>query len=602
MNPRITNPRRAAALAAVAAAAALAVPAGASAAVTPAFNAGTLTLTLTGDAANDNATIGNNGAGLLTHNFPNATNTPGSGLANSTDFNPDPNAITTVPSDGTVSLVVNPGDGNDNVNLAQANVAGSTVNGGNGDDIIVGTAKTDVIHGDAGNDRITAGPNPGQETVFGDDGNDVIIWNNGDGNDINEGGNGVDETLITNGTGDDQMKVSAPVAGRTLFERSNAPFNVDMATEKLSIQSFAGNDVLQTAAGVTIPMNVDAGPGDDNITTGDGADVISGGDGVDTLNGAGGTDRILGNPGNDVMNGGAGDDTLVWNNGDGNDIMNGDDGLDRIEDNLGAANDISHLSVVAGKVHYARDNAPFTLDVATSEVFELNTFDGADTLDVGPGVGNLIAVTADAGSGDDSFKGGDEADTFFGGLGNDTLDSGAGADAVDGQDGDDTLTTRDGVADLARGGAGNDTAHVDAVDAVDGVENLDRGKSGASALLIAKNGRLTLKKGKLSAKLRLTCDATALEGCKGSLSLLTAGKVKIGKARVQARLAGARYNLSAGQKKNLTVKLPASVLALAKKGVLKVKVQAVARDALGNTTTAARTVSLKVDKAKSKRK
>ena len=45
--------------------------------------------------------------------------------------------------------------------------------------------------------------------------------------------------------------------------------------------------------------------------------------------------------------------------------MNGDDGLDRIEDNLGAADDVSQLKVVNGKVHYARVNAPFTLDVAT---------------------------------------------------------------------------------------------------------------------------------------------------------------------------------------------------------------------------------------------
>ena len=209
---------------------------------------------------------------------------------------------------------------------------------------------------------------------------------------------------------------------------ARARFTVDMGTvEKLSLTPFAGNDKLETAAGVTIPMTIDAGPGDDNITTGDGADLIEGGDGVDVLNGGAGGDRIVGNRGNDTMNGGAGDDTLTWNNGDGNDVMNGDDGLDRIENNLGAADDVSHLSVVNGKVHYARVNAPFTLDVATSEVFELNTFGGNDTLDVAPGVGALIAVTADAGSGDDTLKGGDEADTFFGGLGNDTLDTGAGA-------------------------------------------------------------------------------------------------------------------------------------------------------------------------------
>jgi Ca2+-binding RTX toxin-like protein len=553
MKTRITNPRRAAALAVVAAAAALAVPAGASAAVTGVVSADSATIT--GDAANDTFTVGSNGTNL-THNFPLA------GFESATDFD----------SAGGIQTLTT--------------AARLTINGGAGDDILGGGPNLDVIHGNDGNDRITAGPNDdaAQETVFGDAGNDVLIWNNGDDNDINEGGDGADETLINNGTGDDQMKVSAPVAGRTLFERSNNAFNVDMATEKLSIVSFAGADKLETAAGVTIPMNVDSGPGDDTITTGDGADVIAGGD------------VIFGNPGNDVMNGGAGDDTLGWRNGDGNDIMNGDDGLDRIENDLGAANDVSHLSVVAGKVHYARDNNPFTLDVATSEVFELNTFGGDDTLDTQPGLGALIALTVDAGSGNDKIQGGDEADTFFGGLGNDTLDSGAGADAVDGQDGDDVLTTRDGAPDLARGGAGNDTATVDFVDAVDGVEKLDRGKSGASALSIGKSGKITLKKGKYSTKLALSCSATALEGCKGSLSILTAGKVRIGKTSLQLRLAGARYNLKAGKKRNLTVKLPNGLRKLAKKGVLKVKVQAVAKDALGNTTTATRNVSLKFAK------
>ena len=216
-----------------------------------------------------------------------------------------------VPNAATTSIVVNPGDGNDNVNLSGAtNIAGSTINGGNGDDIIVGSPKVDVIHGDAGNDRITG--LQGNETIFGDADNDTIIWENTHGNDVNEGGDGVDETVILNGTGDDQMKLSAPVPGRNFFERSNAPFTIDMATEKLSISSFAGNDKLETTPGVTIPVTIDSGPGDDNITTGDGNDVITGGDGADVLNGAGGGDRIAGNRGNDTMNGGDGDDTLDW--------------------------------------------------------------------------------------------------------------------------------------------------------------------------------------------------------------------------------------------------------------------------------------------------
>jgi Ca2+-binding RTX toxin-like protein len=595
MNARITNHRRTAALAAIAAAAALAAPSAASAAITPSFSNNVLTLT--GDSSADNATIGNNGP-LLTHNF----GTNGTGFADNTDFNPDPNVATPVPNAATTSIVVNPGDGNDNVNLSGAtNIAGSSTNGGNGDDIIVGSPKVDVIHGDAGNDRITA--LQGNETIFGDADNDQIIWENTHGNDINEGGDGTDETIILNGTGDDQMKLSAPVAGRAFFERSNAPFTVDMATEKLSVSSFAGNDKLETTPGVTIPVTFDAGPGDDNITTGDGNDVIDGGDGADTLSGAGGNDRIVGNRGNDVMNGGDGDDTLNWENTHGNDQMNGDAGVDRIENNLGAADDISHLSVVGGKVHYARDNAPFTLDVASAEVFELNTFGGNDTLDTAPGLGALIAVTVDAGSGDDKMTGGDEADTFFGGLGNDTLDTGAGADAADGQDGNDKLVTRDGAADLARGGAGTDSATVDALDAVADVESVDRSKSGASAITLGKNAKLLLKNGVYSAKVSVKCDATALEGCKGTLALLSSGKVKIGSGRaLQAQLGSARYNLKAGTKKTITVKLGKGLRSLVKKDVMKVKAQAVSRDALGNLTTRTANLSLKLEKAKKSKK
>ena len=564
MTTRITNSRRTAAIAAIAAAAALALPGAANAAVTGAVSGNSAVLT--GDAANDNIVVSVDG-GLLRHNLGTAT-----GFNSANDFDSG------VAGDQTLTTA-----------------ATLTIDGGAGDDIIVGGPGADHLIGNEGNDRLTGAP--GADDVDGGNGNDVMIWNNGDGNDTNDGDAGADQVLITNGAADDQMKVSPLAGGRTLFERTNNPFTVDIGTsENLAITSFSGNDTLATAAGVTLPMNIDAGPGDDTITTGDGADVVQGGDGVDTLNGGAGGDRILGNPGNDVINAGAGDDTLVWNNGDGTDDMNGEDGLDRIENNLGAADDVSQVKVLNGKVRYDRVNAPFGLNIATSEVLELNTFGGNDTLDVSPGVGALIAITADAGAGDDRFNGNDEADTFFGGLGNDTLAPGAGSDAVDGQDGNDTLLIRDGAADLARGGAGTDSATVDHIDAVAAdVENVDRAKSGARALSIGKTAKVTLKNGKYRTKLALTCDASALEGCKGTLSLLSS-KVKIGGASLQARLAGAKYSLKAGEKRGITVKLPSNIRRLARSG--KVKVQAVSRNAAGDQTTSTRNLTLKYPKNK----
>jgi Ca2+-binding RTX toxin-like protein len=565
MKHRKRSSQRTAVMTAVVAAAALAVPGAASAAVTGAVSGNTATLT--GDAAADTIIISTN-AGLLQHNLGTAT-----GFASASDFD------STVAGDQTLT-----------------SAAGTlTIDAGAGDDVVVGGPNADHLIGGDGNDRITGFT--GNDDVDGGNGNDVMIWNNGDGSDTNDGDAGADESLITGRNTTDDMTVANNGAGRVLFTRA-APggFSVDMGTtEKLNLTPLAGDDKLVTAADVTLPITVDAGPGIDNITTGAAADLVQGGDDADVLNGGPGGDRIVGNPGNDVMNGGDGDDTLVWNNGDGTDNMNGDAGLDRIEDNLGAADDVSQVKVVNGIVRYDRVNAPFGLNIATSEVLELNTFGGNDTLDVAPGVGALIAIQADAGAGDDRFTGNDEADTFFGGLGNDTLDPGAGSDLVDGQDGDDTLSIRDGAADLARGGAGTDSATVDVVDAVgDDVEKVDRAKSGANALTLRKNAKVTRSKtGKYSAKVVLTCDPSALEGCKGTLTLLTAKTVKIGGVKVQALLASAKYSLNAGATRNVTVKLPSVAKRLAKNRSLKVKAQAVSRNAAGAVTTKTANITLK---------
>src|SRR5829696_7567364 len=247
--------RHAIALAAVAAASALALPTAAGAAVTPAVAADHLTLT--GDATGDNIVLTDDvGANpKLKHNLPVSDPVGANGI--------------------------------DNINLSAANIKTPTIDGGEGDDVIVGSPKVDTIRGGAGNDRITGFR--GGETIEGQAGNDVVFWNNGDGNDHNEGGDCIVETLITTGSADDQMTITPLAGGRTFFDRSNAPFNVNMGpdVEKLTLTSFAGDDKLETAPGVSLPMTIDAGPGADTITTGTGPD------------------RIVGDRGNDVMNGGA---------------------------------------------------------------------------------------------------------------------------------------------------------------------------------------------------------------------------------------------------------------------------------------------------------
>ncbi len=566
--------RRAATLAAVVATAALVIPSAASAAVTGTTVANTAA-TLTGDAAADNIVIGFDGTNL-THNLGTAT-----GFESAIDFN------STALGEQTL--------------LATATL---TINGGDGDDNIVGSRNADHLIGGGGSDRITGFT--GNDDIEGGLGNDLFIWNNGDNDDTNDGEDGNDEQQINGRNTTDDMTVQNIAGGRVRFDRvAPGPFFVDMGTvERLTINSQAGDDKLVTSPGVTLPITVDAGPGLDDITTGDAGDLVQGGEGVDTLNSGAGGDRLVGNPGNDTMNAGSGDDTLTWNNGDGTDNMNGQDGLDRIENNLGAADDVSKIKVDNGKVRYDRINAPFGLNVATSEVFELNTFGGNDTLDVDPGVGALIAIVADAGSGNDRFNGGDESDTFFGGLGDDILEPGAGFDAVDGQDGNDTLRVRDNTGDLARGGPGTDSAVADAADVLTEMESTDVTPvpvidTKATAIrVVSKKITSKIKRGIYTAKVRVECPATEPGGCKGRLSLLTAKSVRINRVRVPtALLASKSVTLNTGQRKTVSLKLPRGVGRIANRNrTLSLRAETVSRDASGNLATRSSKLSVKLKK------
>ena len=176
------------------------------------------------------------------------------------------------------------------------------------------------------------------------------------------------------------------------------------------------------------------------------------------------------------MNGGAGDDTLVWNNGDGTDVVNGDAGRDDVEVNgAPAAGDIFTVQPNGARIKFDRPNlVPFSIDIGSSETLHANGLGGNDSLTVGE-VG-AFEVTGAGGAGNDTLTGGGSSETFLGGSGNDTINPGGGIDVVSGDDGDDQVNVRDRTADLARGGAGNDSvvADVGQLDILDGFEAIDR--------------------------------------------------------------------------------------------------------------------------------
>jgi Ca2+-binding RTX toxin-like protein len=384
-----------------------------------------------------------------------------------------------VPADGTFTVVVNGGDGNDSLTVLAktTEIAGTTLNGDGGDDVLTGADTNDTLTGGDGNDRLVGAK--GSDVMSGGAGNDTLVWNNGDGSDRINGDAGNDVTEVNGSPTLGDVFTLDPEPGGVKFQRTNlVPFTLDTATERFQVNGLGGNDSVTANPGVgaLTLLTVDGGAGDDTVTGSDGPDLILGGDGNDVLSGGGGDDRVVGDRGSDALNGGAGDDTLVWNNGDGSDVINGDAGRDDVEVNgAPTAGDLFTVQPNGARIKFDRTNlVPFSLDIGSSETTHANGLGGDDTITVG-NVGSY-SVTAAGGSGNDTLTGGASSDTFLGGSGNDTINPGGGLDFASGEDGDDHVNVRDKTADMAFGGAGNDSVVADrkGLDILDGFETVDR--------------------------------------------------------------------------------------------------------------------------------
>jgi Ca2+-binding RTX toxin-like protein len=563
--------------AASAAAALVAFPAAASADPTAAVN-GT-TITVTGDANAEAITIGESGGNIT--------------LNDSTDL-----GGATAAANGTFSLVVNADAGNDTVVIETANLAAGTINGGDGDDVLNGTSRNDVmsggagvdtLNGAAGNDRILG--NQGTDTFLGGDGNDEMIWNPGDGNDVMDGEGGGGDDTVFNGGDNSEVFTAAPTGGRVLFERITGPIELDVGptTERLVLNGNGGNDAMTSDPTLATAVLLNGGVGNDSLQGGGAADFINGGDDTDTLDGGPGPDRLVGDRGGDTMLGSAGADTMVWNNGDGSDTMEGQDGLDKVEVNgSAAAGDAFTIAANGARAKFDRTNlGPFTLDIGSAELLDVRGQGGDDSFVAA--AGTPLAVLADGGDGNDSLIGAEEPDTFFGGAGNDTLTGGAGPDSIDGQDGDDSLLARDGAGDLVRGGIGTDSAQADApgVDVLDGVENIDRpaGADTTATPVDVRSRRANIRinrRGRGSVRIPVLCPAGETGGCEGRLTLLTNKKFRVGRVSTRVVIATKRFDLDPGERRRITVRMPKGFRSLARNRRIQTRVQTASTDAAGN--------------------
>src|SRR5215211_1283022 len=561
-----------------------------------------LTATLNLDDANDNITVSVSG-GLLVHG-----QTTG-GLNSGSDWDSATLGDQTVPADGTRTVIVNGGGGNDSITVLARNteLASSGLNGDAGDDVLTGPDSNDTLTGGDGNDRLVGGK--GDDVMNGGAGNDTLVWNQGDGSDRANGEAGNDGAEVNGAPTLGDVFTLEPVVGGTIrLRRTNlGPFTFDAATERFEVNGLGGNDSITANDGVgaLTLLSVDGGAGADTVTGSDGADLIRGGEGDDVLRGGGGDDRLLGDRGSDTMDGGAGDDTLVWNNGDGSDVADGDLGRDDVEVNgAPAAGDAFSVQPNGRRIDFDRANlVAFSLDIGSSETLHANGLGGEDSVSVGD-VG-AVSLTAAGGSGNDTLTGGGSPETLLGGSGNDTITAGGGLDVVSGDEGDDRVDVRDRTADVARGGDGNDSVLADnpSLDILDGFESVDRTPNDEPKPVVTpppvenstrpvtiRGGTVKVKRGEAS--LKVSCPATSPGHCTGSLAVRTAHGVKLAGIKAVLQLGSARYDLAPGASKTLKVKLVSGIRRVAdRNGHLKARAVALTGRS-GNAAQSSRRLTL----------
>ncbi|MEW9856569.1 cadherin domain-containing protein [Novosphingobium sp. M1R2S20] len=207
------------------------------------------------------------------------------------------------------------GDGDDFIDLTAQGPAGIDyaksvlVQGGLGNDVIIGGAGKDNLQGDAGDDIIFGWR--GSDTISGGAGNDLLYGddlglNNISGDDIVDGGAGND--ILYGGRGSD--KLSGGDDNDVLYGQ-------------------AGGDNLSGGAGDDILYGDDPDTISNDILNGDsGNDTLYGGGGADELYGGTGDDLLDGGAGNDYMHGGAGNDRIIAGAGD--DIIDGSGDVDTL--------------------------------------------------------------------------------------------------------------------------------------------------------------------------------------------------------------------------------------------------------------------------------
>lgn len=297
-------------------------------------------------------------------------------------------------------------EGGDNNNNADTDANYETLSGGEGNDTIYGEGGRDKLYGNSGDDTLYGGDasdrlygGAGDDKYIGGAGYDYVFYNGDDGtNDpisINFTNGGVVDAHGDTGLASDVYQeieyIFGSDGGADYFKGD------DNSTNTVAFNGLNGADTII------------GGAGNENLIGEDGNDLITGGDGNDVLSGQNDNDTFFAQRGVDTINGGAGTDLIDFKD---TSIM-GTAGATAIEVDLRATFDINGTNY--GTI---TDNgfgeASYILGVEN-----LNATDGNDTFS-GDANKNIVNLEG----GDDRVFLSDGADTIYGGSNTDVATGG----------------------------------------------------------------------------------------------------------------------------------------------------------------------------------
>ncbi|SFI33789.1 T1SS-143 domain-containing protein/type I secretion C-terminal target domain (VC_A0849 subclass) [Pseudomonas guineae] len=159
---------------------------------------------------------------------------------------------------------------------------------------LTGTFRNEILLGRDGSD----------DTLNGGDGDDILIGLSG--NDTLNGGNGND--ILAGGAGNDALNGGAGIDTASYIDAASA-VTVNLGVASAQNTGGAGTDTLSSIE------NLIGSGFNDTLIGNNSANLLFGGAGSDTLVGNGGDDILIGGLGADTMTGGSGKDTFLWQKG-----------------------------------------------------------------------------------------------------------------------------------------------------------------------------------------------------------------------------------------------------------------------------------------------